>query len=270
MAPVPSTHTACSGNIHVRKQIHHFLTTQPFFALLLTDVLFFLLHANPGGGLPISQNRTKWPVNGGAVAVQPGWFQGHATAFFYINMGFGETPANMSFPMVPAFQIVGPTKDPYPGTFCLPQVSLPANTTVQKGDLATIQFIETAVHGAALYNVRLPPPISHPLSLYSFPPPFPPLHIYLSLKPRGIVPHSTQNLIFPSLQCVDIEFADPSEVAEVNEQNCFNSSDISFQLVFSTAALSGAAAAPSPFPSSSHWSALLLPSILVALVGSLA
>lgn len=104
--------------------------------------------------MPLSSNRTKWPVRGGALAIQPGWFQGHATAFFYINIGFGEIPLNMSFNMVPAFQIVGPTKDPYPGTFCLPQVPLPANTTVQPGDKATIQIIETALHGAALYNVR--------------------------------------------------------------------------------------------------------------------
>jgi hypothetical protein len=103
--------------------------------------------------MPTSHNRTKWPIGGGAIALQPGWFQGHATAFMYINMGFGENPANMSFNMVPAFQIVGPSRDPYPGTVCLPQVPLPANTTVKAGDKATIQIIETAVHGAALYNV---------------------------------------------------------------------------------------------------------------------
>lgn len=62
-------------------------------------------------------------------------------------------PPNMSFPMVPALQITGPTKEPYPGTFCLPQVPLPANASVKVGDNATIQVIETAVHGAALYNV---------------------------------------------------------------------------------------------------------------------
>lgn len=64
----------------------------------------------------------------------------------------GEPP-NMSFPMVPVFQIDGPSKNPYPGTFCLPQVPLPANTTVQVGDNATIQVVETAIHGAALFNV---------------------------------------------------------------------------------------------------------------------
>jgi hypothetical protein len=105
-----------------------------------------------------SRNRTYWPTTGGAIAIQPGWFQGHATAFFYINLGFGTDgpdngPQNMSFPMVPVFQITGPSKGPYPGTFCLPQVPLPVNTTVKAGDLATIQVVEVAIHGASLFNV---------------------------------------------------------------------------------------------------------------------
>jgi len=149
----------------------------------------------PCGGHPTTTNRTLWPTTGGAIALQPGWFQGHATAFFYMNMGFGTDgpgngPPNMSFPMVPVFQIVGPSKNPYPGTFCLPQVPLPANITVKAGDNATIQVVETAIHGAALYS------------------------------------------------CVDITFADPDVVAAqmpVNETNCFNSSDLSFNNVFSIA-----------------------------------
>lgn len=60
----------------------------------------------------------------------------------------------MSNPMLPPFQIIGPSANPYPGTFCLPQVPLPAGLKVNVGDLATIQVIETARHGAALYNVR--------------------------------------------------------------------------------------------------------------------
>jgi hypothetical protein len=140
--------------------------------------------------MPTTTNRTLWPIGGGAIALQPGWFQGHATAFFYMNMGFGTSgpdngPPNMSFPMVPVFQIVGPSKNPYPGTFCLPQVPLPANQTVNVGDNATIQVVETAIHGAALYS------------------------------------------------CVDITFALPQDVAEVNSSNCFNSSDISFNNVYS-------------------------------------
>ncbi|PQE29497.1 gpi anchored protein [Rutstroemia sp. NJR-2017a WRK4] len=143
----------------------------------------------PCGGMPTTTNRTLWPLKGGAIAIQPGWFQGHATAFFYINLGFGTDgpgggPKNMSFPMTNVFQIVGPDKNPYPGTFCLPQVPLPANTTVNVGDNATIQVVETALHGAALYS------------------------------------------------CVDITFAEPENVAEVNSSNCFNSSDISFANVY--------------------------------------
>ena len=60
----------------------------------------------------------------------------------------------MSHPMVPVFNIGGPTNEMYNGTFCLPQVPLPANITVQPGDNATIQVVELAQHGAALYSVR--------------------------------------------------------------------------------------------------------------------
>lgn len=144
----------------------------------------------PCGGMPTSENRTYWSTKGGAIAFQPGWFQGHATAFVYVNLGFGNEgpelnpdlrgPPNMSNPMVPPFQILGPTKQPYPGTVCLPQVPLPVNASVKAGDLATIQVVELAVHGAALYS------------------------------------------------CVDIIFAEPGDprIPIVNETNCFNSTDI--------------------------------------------
>ena len=167
--------------------------------------------AIPGGGMPTSTNRTLWPVKGGAVAVQPGWFSGHATAFIYINMGFGTIPPNMSNPLVPAFQIIGPTRDPYPGSFCLPQVPLPVNASVKIGDNATIQVIETAVHGASLYN------------------------------------------------CVDITFADPADVPEVNETNCFNSSDIRFALVFATSSLTSDAL---PAAQSYHFLTIIAASML--------
>ncbi len=109
--------------------------------------------------MPTSTNRTRWPITGGAISFEPGWDVGHPTAFFYINMGFGTIPPNMSNPMVPVFQVVGPTKVQYPGTICLTHVPLPANApnaSVKIGDNATIQVVETALHGAALYNVRSP------------------------------------------------------------------------------------------------------------------
>jgi hypothetical protein len=118
--------------------------------------------------MPRSTNRTKWPVSGGAVAFQPGWFPGHQNALIYINLGFGEIPENMSHPVVSPFQITGPTNNPYPGTVCLPQVPLPANISVSPGDYATIQLVETAKHGAALYNVCSTPSVkrSHILTWF--------------------------------------------------------------------------------------------------------
>ncbi|KAI1778720.1 hypothetical protein F4818DRAFT_226846 [Hypoxylon cercidicola] len=111
----------------------------------------------PCGGISLTTNRTYWPTTGGAVAFQPGWFQGHQTAFLYINLGFGTTgpdggPENMSFPMIAPFQLLGPSKGPYPGTVCLPQVPLPANMSFNAGDNATIQVVEIAQHGAALFS----------------------------------------------------------------------------------------------------------------------
>lgn len=146
----------------------------------------------PCGGISTTKNRTYWPTTGGAVAFQPGWFQGHATAFIYINIGFGTDgpdngPLNMSSPLLPPLQLLGPSKNPYPGTVCFPQLPMPKNIPdVKPGDFATIQVIELAVHGAALYS------------------------------------------------CVDIEFAEPgdSKIAEVNETNCFNSSELGFADIY--------------------------------------
>jgi hypothetical protein len=96
--------------------------------------------------LPTSTNRTKWPIKGGAISIQPGWFPGH-------NMGYGNEPLNYSHAMLPVFSITGPSNVQYDGTFCMPQVPLPAGYEPQIGDNATIQVIELAQHGAALYNV---------------------------------------------------------------------------------------------------------------------
>lgn len=139
--------------------------------------------------MPMSTNRTKWPVKGGAIAFQPGWFSGHSSAFMYFNLGIGNNPDNYSFVMQNGLNIIGPSKEPWPGTFCLPQVPLPAGLNVNVGDNATIQVIETALHGAALYN------------------------------------------------CVDITFAEPEDVEEVTEDNCFNSTQIQYNLIFTTNAL---------------------------------
>jgi hypothetical protein len=60
----------------------------------------------------------------------------------------------MSHPVVPPFQITGPVNTAYPNSsFCLPQVPLVPNLTFNIGDNITIQVIELAQHGAAIYNV---------------------------------------------------------------------------------------------------------------------
>ncbi|KAL1311597.1 hypothetical protein AAFC00_001710 [Neodothiora populina] len=150
----------------------------------------------PCGGMPTSTNRSLWPVTGGALALQPGWFPGHQEAKFYVNIGIngpGEAaPPNMSHNVVPAFSIRGPINQQYDGTICLPQVPLVPNVTFSIGDNLTIQVIELAQHGAAIYN------------------------------------------------CADVTLADPADVPAVNSSNCFNSSDIGFQLVFTTTSLSAA------------------------------
>jgi hypothetical protein len=162
--------------------------------------------------MPTSTNRTKWPISGGAVAFQPGWFQGHSTAFIYINMGFGTIPPNMSNVIMNGIQLIGPTNNPYPGTWCFPQLSLPANHTAKVGDNATIQLIEAAKHGAALYN------------------------------------------------CVDITFEEDGhpDIPEVNSSNCFNSSQIQYDLVFSTTSLSEDTSAASTISSGFGWMTILL------------
>ncbi len=155
--------------------------------------------------MPRSTNRTLWPVTGGAIGFQPGWFPGHSSALIYINLGDGTTPPNMSLPMQSVFAITGPSNTEYPGSICIPQLPLPVNYTAVIGQNATIQVIETAQHGAALYNVSV-------------------LH-----QPEDAVQSLTWRL-----QCVDITFADPKDVPEVNETNCSNTTDIGFQFVFST------------------------------------
>jgi hypothetical protein len=137
-------HMACNGCIHVGAR------AQDLFSERCAD-------RYTGGGMPL-HNRTLWPYKGGAISIQPGWFQGHVKAFFYVNMGINGpndvAPPNMSHILVPPFQILGPTNNEYPGQFCLPQVPMPVNLTLGVGHNVTLQIVEVAQHGAALYNVR--------------------------------------------------------------------------------------------------------------------
>lgn len=90
--------------------------------------------------------------------MQPGWFPGHKKALFYVNIGIIESgmqaPPNYSHPVVGPLEVTGPNNTQYPGQFCYPQVRMPANVTLSVGQNITIQVIEIAQHGAALYSVR--------------------------------------------------------------------------------------------------------------------
>lgn len=108
----------------------------------------------PCGGLPVGQNRTAWPVDGdGVLAFQPGLQAGHAKALLYVNLGLGSLPANYSLVMVPVFNIDGPSNAEYHDGVCLDRVPLPAGVRVRPGDNATVQIVQAAKHGAALYSV---------------------------------------------------------------------------------------------------------------------
>ncbi|KAI0175105.1 hypothetical protein BJ166DRAFT_493595 [Pestalotiopsis sp. NC0098] len=107
----------------------------------------------PCGGLPVGQNRTAWPVDGdGVLAFQPGLQAGHAKALLYVNLGLGSLPANYSLVMVPVFNIDGPSNAEYHDGVCLDRVPLPAGVRVRPGDNATVQIVQAAKHGAALYS----------------------------------------------------------------------------------------------------------------------
>jgi hypothetical protein len=53
-------------------------------------------------------------------------------------------------------------------------------------------------------------------------------------------------LTLTSFKCVDVTLAEPEEVEEVTKDNCYNSTNIGFGLVFTTSALEGAASVPTP------------------------
>ena len=106
----------------------------------------------------MTTNRTYWPVEGGAVAFEPGWQAGHKEGSIHVNLGIGDDgpdggPKNTSFPMTPNVPFSGPTNDQYDATICLPKLSIPDNVDVRVGDNATIQVVELTQHGASLYAV---------------------------------------------------------------------------------------------------------------------
>lgn len=75
----------------------------------------------------------------------------------YVNLCLGAEPQNCSMPMVPVFELRGPTENPYPGPVCLPKVALPEGVRPRKGDLASIQLVQALRHGGTTYSVSIRP-----------------------------------------------------------------------------------------------------------------
>lgn len=192
--------------------------------------------------MPQTNNRTKWPVDGGGISIQPGWFPGHSRAMFYINIGIQEpghrAPRNLSHPVHAPFEITGPNNDQYDGQFCIPQIGMPANLDLQVGDNITIQVVEHAQHGAALYSVSLQAASALPL------------------QPRKLT---------SSVQCVDVTLAPPEEVEEITEHNCYNSSNLGFNMIYTSPESTTGAASPSLSTSSASFA--LLAAAVVSMIG---
>ncbi|RPB20541.1 hypothetical protein L211DRAFT_841629 [Terfezia boudieri ATCC MYA-4762] len=101
------------------------IRTQNVLRVLLAILLLLILLYSGWRGNTLKDdmhlNRTKWPMNGGNIQIIPGWNAGQPTAFFYVNMGYGNNPANHSNPMA----------------------------GLKPGDNVTIQVIQVALHGCA-------------------------------------------------------------------------------------------------------------------------
>lgn len=107
--------------------------------------------------MPITTNRTKWPVGGGAVSVAPGMGDGFKSSFLYINIGkteFGdEAPLNYSHPISTPIALGGANQSTWPGQVCIPQLGMPAGMVFEVGDNITIQVVQVGADGRAVYSV---------------------------------------------------------------------------------------------------------------------
>jgi hypothetical protein len=109
----------------------------------------------------MTQNRSYWPIGGGAVSIAPGVGSGFKTSYIYINIGIalpGEAaPQNYSHALTPPIAVAGVNASTWPGQVCIPQTSMPTGMQYNIGDLATIQVVQVAATGEAVYSVRICP-----------------------------------------------------------------------------------------------------------------
>lgn len=113
-------------------------------ALSETSRLTFELGANVDQTVS-AENRTEWPLTGGSIALDVS----HPWALTYVNLGLGNNVTSFNITLVPAFNQTGN------GTFCWPEVGTAklAELGVTEGQNASLQVIQLATSGNALYNV---------------------------------------------------------------------------------------------------------------------
>lgn len=108
-------------------------------------------YTNPCGGVEMTDethnNRTKWPLDGGAVVFEPS----HTWAQTFINIGLGNEGIRFTHELVAPFNQTGN------GTLCFPKLEIPEalKANISEGTNATIQVIQLGSRGASLYNVSL-------------------------------------------------------------------------------------------------------------------
>ena len=135
---------------------------------------FGMARTYPCGGVPLTTNRTHWPLDGsGAFALEPGWASGHRLNAVYINLCLGPGEGsdarevqNCSLTITGPLELRGPTDEQYEGTVCLPRLGLPKGVVPKRGDLASLQVVQVVKHGGALYSVSTYLPYVHVDLLY--------------------------------------------------------------------------------------------------------
>jgi hypothetical protein len=91
----------------------------------------------------VSDNRTEWPLQGGAVELD----LHHPWSFVYINLGIGNNITNFNLTLTSGLlNVTGK------GNFCIPALPIPEGS-VSDGQNATLQFVTNGNSGSALYNV---------------------------------------------------------------------------------------------------------------------
>ncbi|KAH0489179.1 hypothetical protein TgHK011_009620 [Trichoderma gracile] len=98
----------------------------------------------PCGGVPYKAgNITNWPLAGGALQLE----LHHPWTYLFVNLGLGANTTNFNISLTP--DLVNVTGK---GTLCIDKLSIPDDSSIKEGTLASIQVVTSGESGSALYN----------------------------------------------------------------------------------------------------------------------